>query len=122
MIKIHGRGAAAAALIAVAVFSQQSVNAQSDYPARPVSLIVPYAAGGVADVGMRILGDKLSDRLKQPFVIVDTADHQHGLAAPVLVKLPAQDKICRGCTLFLIRSGRCGNNAKDGQPKWMPVL
>jgi tripartite-type tricarboxylate transporter receptor subunit TctC len=69
MIKIHGRGAAAAALIAVAVFSQQSVNAQSDYPARPVSLIVPYAAGGVADVGMRILGDKLSDRLKQPFVI-----------------------------------------------------
>jgi tripartite-type tricarboxylate transporter receptor subunit TctC len=39
------------------------------YPTRPVSLIVPYAAGGVADVGMRILGDKLSDRLKQPFVI-----------------------------------------------------
>ena len=38
-------------------------------PTRPVSLIVPYAAGGVADVGMRILGDKLSDRLKQQFVI-----------------------------------------------------
>jgi tripartite-type tricarboxylate transporter receptor subunit TctC len=45
------------------------VLAQSDYPTRPVSFIVPYAAGGVADVGMRILGDKLSDRLKQPFVI-----------------------------------------------------
>ena len=43
--------------------------AQSGYPTRPVSLIVPYAAGGVADVGMRILGDKLSDRLKQAFVI-----------------------------------------------------
>jgi tripartite-type tricarboxylate transporter receptor subunit TctC len=69
MIAIRSRGAAAAALIALAVFSQHSVNAQSDYPARPVSLIVPYAAGGVADVGMRILGDKLSDRLKQPFVI-----------------------------------------------------
>jgi tripartite-type tricarboxylate transporter receptor subunit TctC len=46
-----------------------TVRAQSDYPTRPVSFIVPYAAGGVADVGMRILGDKLSDRLKQPFVI-----------------------------------------------------
>jgi tripartite-type tricarboxylate transporter receptor subunit TctC len=46
-----------------------AASAQSDYPTRPVSLIVPYAAGGVADVGMRILGDKLSDRLKQPFVI-----------------------------------------------------
>jgi hypothetical protein len=34
--------------------------AQNDYPSRPVSLIVPYAAGGVADVAMRLLGDKLS--------------------------------------------------------------
>ena len=45
--------------------------AQSNYPNRPVSLIVPYAAGGVADVGMRILGDKLSGRLNQQFVIED---------------------------------------------------
>ncbi len=43
--------------------------AQSDYPTRPVSLIIPYAAGGVADVSMRLVGGKLSDRLKQQFVI-----------------------------------------------------
>jgi tripartite-type tricarboxylate transporter receptor subunit TctC len=43
--------------------------AQNDYPNRPVSLIVPYAAGGVADVAMRMLGDKLSTRLGQQFVI-----------------------------------------------------
>src|ERR1700751_3747962 len=43
--------------------------AQNDYPHRPVSLIVPYAAGGVADVAMRMLGDKLSTRLGQQFVI-----------------------------------------------------
>jgi tripartite-type tricarboxylate transporter receptor subunit TctC len=43
--------------------------AQNDYPTRPVSLIVPYAAGGVADVAMRMLGDKLSPRLGQQFVI-----------------------------------------------------
>jgi tripartite-type tricarboxylate transporter receptor subunit TctC len=43
--------------------------AQTDYPTRPVTLIVPYGPGGVADVGMRILGDKLSVRLKQQFVI-----------------------------------------------------
>ena len=43
--------------------------AQNDYPTRPVSLIVPYAAGGVADVAMRMLGDKLSTRLGQQFVI-----------------------------------------------------
>jgi tripartite-type tricarboxylate transporter receptor subunit TctC len=44
-------------------------QSQSDYPNRPVTLIVPYGAGGVADVGMRILGDKLSGRMKQQFVI-----------------------------------------------------
>src|ERR1700722_11654224 len=46
-------------------------NSHADYPNRPVTLIVPYAAGGVADVGMRILGDKLSARLNQQFVIED---------------------------------------------------
>ena len=40
-----------------------------DYPNHPVMLIVPYGAGGVADVGMRILGEQLSNRLKQQFVI-----------------------------------------------------
>jgi tripartite-type tricarboxylate transporter receptor subunit TctC len=46
-----------------------TTQAQTTYPSRPVSLIVPYGAGGVADVGMRILGERLSDRLKQQFVI-----------------------------------------------------
>jgi tripartite-type tricarboxylate transporter receptor subunit TctC len=46
-----------------------SALAQNDYPNRPISLIVPYAAGGVADVAMRLLGDKLSNRLGQQFVI-----------------------------------------------------
>ena len=46
-----------------------AAQAQGDYPARPVTLILPYGAGGVADVSLRILGERLSDRLKQPFVI-----------------------------------------------------
>ena len=36
-----------------------------------MTLIVPYAAGGVADVGMRIVGEKLSSRLNAQFVIED---------------------------------------------------
>ena len=43
--------------------------AQTGYPSRPVQLIVPYGAGGVADTGMRILADKLTGRLKQPFLV-----------------------------------------------------
>ena len=41
----------------------------SSYPTRPVTLIVPYAAGGVADVGMRIICERLSDRLGQQFIV-----------------------------------------------------
>jgi len=46
-----------------------TASAQSDYPTRPVQLIVPYGAGGIADVGMRILADQLTSRLKQQFVV-----------------------------------------------------
>jgi tripartite-type tricarboxylate transporter receptor subunit TctC len=58
----------ASALLA-AVANPPGARAASDYPNHPVMLIVPYSAGGVADVGMRILGEKLSSRLHQQFVI-----------------------------------------------------
>jgi tripartite-type tricarboxylate transporter receptor subunit TctC len=47
-----------------------SANAQ-DYPARSVRIIVPFAAGGPADVYSRQLAQYLSDALKQPFVVED---------------------------------------------------
>jgi tripartite-type tricarboxylate transporter receptor subunit TctC len=62
-------GAVAATLFAAIVAATSAAQAQADYPTRPVTLIVPYGAGGVADVGMRILGEQMSNRLKQQFVI-----------------------------------------------------
>lgn len=59
----------AAGLLIVATTISVAVKAADSYPDRPVVLIVPYGAGGVADVGMRILGQQLSTRLKQQFVI-----------------------------------------------------
>lgn len=61
--------ATAAMLCAVMLAATLAAQAEAPYPNRPVTLIVPYGAGGVADVGMRILGDQLSNRLKQQFVI-----------------------------------------------------
>jgi tripartite-type tricarboxylate transporter receptor subunit TctC len=39
------------------------------YPTRPVRLIVPLAAGGATDIVARLMGQWLSERLGQPFVI-----------------------------------------------------
>src|SRR5881394_2892873 len=54
----------AAALGAAPVIAQ-------DYPTKPVKIIVPFAAGGPADVYARFLGQRLSDALGQPFVVED---------------------------------------------------
>jgi tripartite-type tricarboxylate transporter receptor subunit TctC len=61
----------AAILIAIsaAAFAGNSAMAQSSYPDHPVRIILPFAAGGVADITARLIADKLSDKLGQRFVI-----------------------------------------------------
>jgi tripartite-type tricarboxylate transporter receptor subunit TctC len=43
--------------------------AQSDYPTKPVRLIVPHPAGGAADVAARFVADKISAKWKQPVLV-----------------------------------------------------
>ena len=63
------RAGTALAVIGLAAIAGTPAAAQSDYPNRPIQLVVPYGPGGVADVGMRIMAEKLSVRLKQNVVI-----------------------------------------------------
>ena len=44
-------------------------QAQTDYPKKPITIIVPYAVGGGADQVARLIGVQLSLRLKQSVVI-----------------------------------------------------
>lgn len=46
-----------------------SVSAQTDYPARPVKLVVPFAVGGVTDTSARIIADEIGKRLGYPMII-----------------------------------------------------
>ncbi|MFL6663980.1 MAG: tripartite tricarboxylate transporter substrate binding protein [Rhizobacter sp.] len=56
------------ALAVVLAWVVTGVQAQ-DYPSRPVRLIVPFAAGGPADVYARFIGQRLQESMGQPFVV-----------------------------------------------------
>src|SRR3981189_2088266 len=68
------------AALALAIVASAAAPAQ-DYPARPVRFVVPYAAGGNADIFGRTLAQKLGDALKQPFIVENRAGATGGLVA-----------------------------------------
>jgi len=65
------------------------------YPTRAVRIIVPTAAGGPNDILTRLIGQWLSERLGQPFVLENRPGAGTNLATEVLVRAPAD-----GYTLF----------------------
>jgi tripartite-type tricarboxylate transporter receptor subunit TctC len=54
---------------AAAIFIQGPLAQAEDYPTRPVTVVVPYAAGGGLDLIARLLAQKLTDKIGQSFVI-----------------------------------------------------
>ena len=61
----HVLGLAAALFVLAAPYAAQA----QDFPARSVKIIVPFGAGGPADVYARVLAQHLGETLKQPFVV-----------------------------------------------------
>jgi tripartite-type tricarboxylate transporter receptor subunit TctC len=59
----------AAALVAASLALFAAPSFAQDYPSRPVKVIVPFAAGGPADVYARFIGARLTEAMGQPFVI-----------------------------------------------------
>jgi tripartite-type tricarboxylate transporter receptor subunit TctC len=70
------------------------------YPTRPVRAILPFAAGGLADITTRIVSDKLGDKLGQR-IIVDNQPGAGGIAAARSVLAAPPD----GYTLAVVTNG-----------------
>jgi tripartite-type tricarboxylate transporter receptor subunit TctC len=69
------------------------------YPSRPVSLVAGFAPGGGVDITARLIGQWLSERLGQQFVIENRPGASSNIATEAVVRAPAD-----GYTLLLIGS------------------
>jgi tripartite-type tricarboxylate transporter receptor subunit TctC len=76
------------------------------YPARPVHLIVPIAPAGASDITARLIGQWLSERLGQQFVIDNRPGGGGNIGTEAVVRAPAD-----GYTLLLVGSFNATNAA-----------
>jgi tripartite-type tricarboxylate transporter receptor subunit TctC len=97
--------AMAASLLASGVISGTHCLAQ-DYPTRPVKIIVPFGAGGPADVAARLLGNVLQENFGQPFVIENRTGAGGVIGTLEVTKSPPD-----GYTLLLMSNTQTANES-----------
>lgn len=74
--------------------------AQDKYPTRPIKVVLPFGAGGVADITVRVVTERLGDIVGQRFVIENVPGAGGTLAAQRVLQSPAD-----GYTLALFSNG-----------------
>jgi tripartite-type tricarboxylate transporter receptor subunit TctC len=70
------------------------------YPARPVRLIVPVAPAGASDITARLIGQWLSERLGQPFIIENRPGGGNSIGTEAVVRAPADGYTLLLCGIF----------------------
>src|SRR4051794_36986926 len=90
-------------LIACAGMISESASAQQ-YPSRPVRWIVGYPAGGATDIMARLIGNRLSDKLGQQFVIENKPGAGNNIGTEAVVNSPPD-----GYTILLVNPANAIN-------------
>ncbi len=105
MRKTTPRRQALFALAATALILALPVAAQSNWPTRPVKIVVPFAPGGTTDILARAMAPELSRAFGQSFIVENRAGAGGNLGADVVAKSPAD-----GYTLLMGTVGTHGIN------------
>ena len=84
----------------LAMATAAPAQAQSDFPSRPITIIVPFPPGGSSDVITRLVAQKLGENLKTT-IVIDNRGGGGGVPAALAMKQIAPD----GYTLFLSNNG-----------------
>ncbi|MGV3573289.1 MAG: Bug family tripartite tricarboxylate transporter substrate binding protein [Ramlibacter sp.] len=90
----------AALTAAVLAMPGAPVFAQADFPAKPLRIVVPFAAGGGVDILTRVLAQHLSEALKQPVTIDNRTGAGGNVGVDAVAKAPAD-----GYTLLMATTG-----------------
>src|SRR3982075_1209459 len=103
--------ALAATLLATANLATQCLA--QDYPTRPITIIVPFGAGGPADVTARLIGNVLQESFGQPFVVETRTG-----AGGVIGTLAAAKSPPDGYTLLMMSNTQTANESLVPQRKY----
>ena len=95
--RLCGRRASVAVLLWLGLFTALTAWSQTNYPLKPLKIVVPFGAGGVADLTARTVAQKLSEYLGQS-VVIDNKPSAGGVVGTDLVAKSAPD----GYTLLLM--------------------
>src|SRR3954471_4986669 len=100
MIKLGGALLAAVVAVVAAVPAATAQDAAANYPAKPIRVIVPFAAGGGNDIFARLVGQKLGEILGQSVINENKPGAGGRIAAEYVMNQPHD-----GYTLFIGASG-----------------
>ena len=74
--------------VVLAIGATAPARAQSDFPSRPITIIVPFPPGGSTDIYARIIGPRLAEALRQQVVIDNRPGAGGALGADLAAKAP----------------------------------
>lgn len=97
MKRITRRGFLYSGIGAASWHAVPRVASAQSYPVRPVRIVVGFTAGGSTDIGARLIGQWLQERLGQPFVIENRPGAGTNIATEAVVNAPAD-----GYTLLMV--------------------
>src|SRR3974390_1645817 len=107
------RFALALATLLFAALVPNSPSCAQDYPHRPVRIIVPFGAGGPADVAARLLGNVLQQSFGQPIVIENRSGAGGVIGTLEVAKSPPD-----GYTLLMMSNTQTANESLVPQRKY----
>ena len=114
-LSVRGTLAAIAAIAALAALPLLA-SAQTDYPSRPITLVVPFAAGGGTDSIARDIAKNMADRLHQPVVVDNRGGAGGALGADYVAKAKPD-----GYTLLFATSTFATNAAIEPKLPYDPI-